>query len=112
MLETETTFGAWLRHQRRQTDLTQTELASRIGYSVVTIRKLERDELRAAKQLAERLAQWLLITHLRAELAATLPPDRFAAAWAQGTHLDLMATAADVVAELATVNGSDVHESM
>jgi len=59
MLETETSFGTWLRHQRRQLDLTQTALAARIGYSVVTIRKLERDELRPSKQLAERLAQFL-----------------------------------------------------
>jgi len=59
MLETEATFGAWLRHQRRQLDLTQTALAARIGYSVVTIRKLERDELRPSQQLAERLAQLL-----------------------------------------------------
>ena len=56
MQETETSFGTWLRHQRRQLDLTQTELAARVGYSVVTIRKLERDELRPSKQLAERLA--------------------------------------------------------
>lgn len=61
MLATETTFGAWLRHRRRQLDLTQTELAAHVGYSVVTIRKLERDELRPSKQLAERLAQYLQI---------------------------------------------------
>jgi predicted ATPase/DNA-binding XRE family transcriptional regulator len=58
-VERETTFGAWLRHRRRQMDLTQTELATRVGYSVVTIRKLERDELRPSKQLAERLAKSL-----------------------------------------------------
>ncbi len=62
MPETETTFGAWLRHQRRHLDLTQTELASRIGYSVVTIRKVERDELRPSKELAEQLAQFLAAT--------------------------------------------------
>jgi len=56
MPETETTFGAWLRHQRRQMDLTQTKLVSRIGYSVVTIRKPECEELRPSKHLAERLA--------------------------------------------------------
>jgi predicted ATPase/transcriptional regulator with XRE-family HTH domain len=61
MLETELTFGAWLRRQRRQLDLTQLELAQRVGYSVVTIRKLERDELRPSKQLAEQLAQGLHI---------------------------------------------------
>ena len=81
MLETEATFGAWLRHQRRQLDLTQTELAARVGYSVVTIRKLERDELRPSKQLAERLAQQLNVavahrasTVALARMPATQPP--------------------------------------
>jgi transcriptional regulator with XRE-family HTH domain len=82
MLETETTFGTWLRQQRRHLDLTQTELASRVGYSVVTIRKLERDELRPSKQLAEQLAQFLaatpeqqagIVAFARADAAAVLP---------------------------------------
>jgi predicted ATPase/transcriptional regulator with XRE-family HTH domain len=58
-VETDLTFGMWLRNRRRQLDMTQTALAARIGYSVVTIRKLERDELRPSRQLAERLAQSL-----------------------------------------------------
>lgn len=53
------TFGAWLRKRRRQLDLTQEALATRVGYSVVTIRKAERDELRPSQQLALRLAQEL-----------------------------------------------------
>jgi len=40
-------------------DWTQAELAQRVGYSVATIRKLERDELRPSKHLAELLAQGL-----------------------------------------------------
>jgi predicted ATPase/DNA-binding XRE family transcriptional regulator len=40
-------------------DWTQAELAQRIGYSVATVRKLERDELRPSKHLAELLAQGL-----------------------------------------------------
>jgi predicted ATPase/transcriptional regulator with XRE-family HTH domain len=55
MNEGATTFGVWLRRQRRQFDLTQLELAQRMACSVVTVRKLERDELRPSKQLAERL---------------------------------------------------------
>jgi len=55
----ETTFGGWLRQQRRQLDWTQAALAQRVGYSVATIRKLERDELRPSKHLAELLAQAL-----------------------------------------------------
>jgi predicted ATPase/DNA-binding XRE family transcriptional regulator len=76
MPETATTFGAWLRHQRRQLDLTQTELAARIGYSVVTIRKLERDELRPSKQLAEQLAQHLgiAVTHRAGVVAFARTP--------------------------------------
>lgn len=60
-VETELTFAAWLRQRRRLLDLTQTALAERVGYSVVTIRKLERDELRPSKQLADRLVQSLEI---------------------------------------------------
>ncbi len=58
-MTTETTFGGWLRQQRRRLDWTQVELAQRVGYSVATIRKLEREELRPSKQLAELLAQVL-----------------------------------------------------
>lgn len=57
MNEQATTFGAWLRRQRLQMDLTQLELAARLACSVATVRKLERDELRPSKQLAERLVQ-------------------------------------------------------
>src|SRR5262245_37032269 len=60
-METEPTFGVWLRQQRRRLDLTQAELAQRIGYSVATIRKLERDELRPSRPLAEALAGALQI---------------------------------------------------
>ena len=58
-MTTETTFGVWLRQQRRRLDWTQVELAQQVGYSVATIRKLERDELRPSKHLAELLAQAL-----------------------------------------------------
>lgn len=57
MNEKATTFGVWLRQQRLQRDLTQMELAQRVACAVVTVRKLERDELRPSKQLAERLVQ-------------------------------------------------------
>ncbi len=49
-------FGRWLRHQRRALDLTQDELARQVGCAPITIRKLEGDEMRPSKQLAESLA--------------------------------------------------------
>jgi predicted ATPase/transcriptional regulator with XRE-family HTH domain len=55
------TFGAWLRRRRKALDLTQDALAQRVGYSVVSIRKLESDEQRPSRQLAERLATTLQI---------------------------------------------------
>src|SRR6476661_10855417 len=86
-METEPTFGVWLRQQRRRLDWTQAELAQRVGYSVATIRKLERDELRPSKRLTELLAQALevavtqhtsLVTFARAtptpDVAADPPP--------------------------------------
>lgn len=61
MNEQATTFGVWLRRQRLQLDLTQMELAQRVACSVVTVRKLERDELRPSKQLTVRLLHTLNI---------------------------------------------------
>lgn len=52
-------FGLWLRLRRRGLDLTQTELADRVGCSESTIRKIEADVLRPSRHMAQRLAQCL-----------------------------------------------------
>jgi predicted ATPase/DNA-binding XRE family transcriptional regulator len=52
-------FGQWLRHRRRELDLTQDALARQVGCARVTIRKLEADEIRPSRQLAELLATQL-----------------------------------------------------
>jgi predicted ATPase/transcriptional regulator with XRE-family HTH domain len=49
-------FGQWLKQRRKSLDLTQGGLASEVGCSIVTIRKIEGDELRPSRQIAERLA--------------------------------------------------------
>ncbi|MDX1415769.1 MAG: AAA family ATPase [Candidatus Promineifilaceae bacterium] len=54
-------FGYWVRRRRKTLDLTQSTLAQRVGCSVVTIRKIERDERRPSRQMAELLADHLLI---------------------------------------------------
>lgn len=64
----EITFGQWLRWRRRALDLTQAELAARVPCAKGTIRRLEADDLRPSKPLAERLAEVLGVsTALRAE---------------------------------------------
>jgi predicted ATPase/class 3 adenylate cyclase/Tfp pilus assembly protein PilF len=60
-------FGKWLRHRRRGLDLTQEELARRVGCAPITIRKLEGDEMRPSKQLAEALSTPLGIPPNRRE---------------------------------------------
>src|SRR6266545_4422160 len=60
-MDDQPSFGRWLRHRRRMLDLTQDELAQRVGCSVVTIRKIETDERRPSRQIAERLAASLQI---------------------------------------------------
>jgi predicted ATPase/transcriptional regulator with XRE-family HTH domain len=54
-------FGSWLKYRRRVLGLTQAELARRVGYVAVTIRKIEADELRPSVQAAEMLAAALAI---------------------------------------------------
>ena len=55
-------FGYWVRRRRKALDVTQTTLARRVGCSVVMIRKIERDERRPSRQMAELLADHLLIS--------------------------------------------------
>ncbi len=54
-------FGQWLKRRRRALDMTQEELAQRVGCAEVTIYKIEADERRPSKQIARLLAQQLAI---------------------------------------------------
>lgn len=54
-------FGYWLRRRRKALDLTQEALAERVCCSGFTIRKIEADERRPSRPLAERLATALNI---------------------------------------------------
>ncbi|HET8670320.1 MAG TPA: helix-turn-helix transcriptional regulator, partial [Candidatus Saccharimonadales bacterium] len=78
-MEVETSFGRWLQRRRKALDLTQEELAQRVGCAAETIRKIEADVRRPSRQIAERLAESLEIPEsdraafvkaARAELAA------------------------------------------
>ena len=55
-------FGYWVRRRRKALDLTQEELARSVSCSRFAIRKIEADERRPSKRLAERLAEKLAIT--------------------------------------------------
>jgi len=57
----ENSFGEWLRQRRRSLDLTQEELARRVGCSAITLRKLEAEARRPSKQIVERLADVLTV---------------------------------------------------
>lgn len=57
----ETSFGTWVRRRRKALDLTQQDLAKRVGCSVSLIFKIEVDERRPSRQIAELLAEHLEI---------------------------------------------------
>jgi transcriptional regulator with XRE-family HTH domain len=67
-------FGYWLRRRRKALDLTQDALAESVSCSASAIRKVETDERRPSKRLAERLADRLGISP--AERAAFLEAAR------------------------------------
>ena len=54
-------FGYWLRRRRKALDLTQEALAQRVSCSGFSIRKIEADQRRPSRHLAERLAASLAI---------------------------------------------------
>src|SRR5262245_21142400 len=61
-METTSSFGYWIRRQRKALDLTQQALAERVGCSLAAIKKIEGDERRPSRQTAERIADALGIS--------------------------------------------------
>ena len=61
-------FGTWVRRRRKSMDLTQSELAQRLGCSVSLIFKIESDERRPSRQIAELLVKHLEIPEEQREL--------------------------------------------
>ncbi len=55
-------FGQWLKKKRRALDLTQNELAKRVGCATITIQKIEANQRRPSKQMAMLLAEQLGIS--------------------------------------------------
>ena len=60
-MERYVSFGEWLRRRRRALDLTRVELGDCAGYSVSALRKIEADERRPSRQMAELLAPCLQV---------------------------------------------------
>lgn len=62
------TFGEWLRHRRREMDLTQGDLGNKVGCAQVTIKKIEANTLRPSRQLAKLLIERLGVPPEKEEL--------------------------------------------
>ncbi len=82
-------FGDWVRYRRKLLDLTQSELAHHAGCSTAAIRKIEADERKPSRQLAELLRQALEISPeeqtVFLQMARGRLPESFAVQEAQPT---------------------------
>ena len=58
-MDTDISFGHWLERRRKALDLTREEFAQKVGCSASALRKIETDERRPSKQLAELIASVL-----------------------------------------------------
>lgn len=58
-METTSSFGYWIRRQRKALDLTQPALADQVGCSFAAIKKIEGDERKPSRQIAQRPADTL-----------------------------------------------------
>ncbi|MDQ5824123.1 MAG: tetratricopeptide repeat protein [Chloroflexota bacterium] len=54
-MDASVSFGQWIKQRRKLLDLTQDALARQAGCAVVTLRKIEADEMRPSRQMAENL---------------------------------------------------------
>ncbi len=52
-------FGSWMKLRRRALDMTQLELAAKVGCAEITLQKIETGSRRPSRQMAERLAEEL-----------------------------------------------------
>src|SRR4026208_477347 len=68
MTRQEISFGLWLRKRRKALDITQHELAQKVGCSDSLIFKIESDERRPSRQIAELLSEHLEISTEQREL--------------------------------------------
>ena len=59
MSEDVITLGTWLSQRRKSLDLTQLDLARRLGCSESTIKKIEEGKRRPSKQVAQLLGEFL-----------------------------------------------------
>src|SRR5512139_1737298 len=57
----EVSLGYWIRRRRKSLDLTQKQLAERVGCATATIVKIEADERRPSRETAQLLAEQLEI---------------------------------------------------
>ena len=67
-IEEPLSFGYWIRRRRKALDWTQAELGRRVGASAATIRKIEADERRPSRELAELLAVHLVVPDAEREV--------------------------------------------
>lgn len=82
-MEHDASFGHWLTVRRQAVRLQRTELAARLGCAAITLQKIELDERRPSRQLAERRADQLAIPAQDREIfirvaRGELPVDRLA----------------------------------
>ncbi len=103
-------FGRWLRELRRARDLTQDELARQVGCALITIKKIEADDRRPSRQIAERMLRVLTIPPDEQSMfmcrARSTPPIDARPAHALPTALDLDALLGQ------TVKGYELHECL
>jgi tetratricopeptide (TPR) repeat protein/transcriptional regulator with XRE-family HTH domain len=60
--------GYWIKRRRKSLDLTQADLANRVGCALITIAKIEADERRPSREMAQLLARHLQVAPPQAEL--------------------------------------------
>ena len=80
-------FGTWVQQRRLALDLTRPALAQRVHCSPSTIKKIERDERRPSRPMAELLAEHLLIPACDRTHFLAMADGRFVATPLAAPHL-------------------------
>lgn len=114
-MDVQDSFGQWVKERRKELDLTQEELAGLVSCSPVTIRKIEANQRRPSKQMADGLARALQVDTLNdkqflAEARRITPhPPSFPDARISLPGIWLVKRPAEIAAVCSLLRQPDIH---
>jgi predicted ATPase/DNA-binding XRE family transcriptional regulator len=108
-MEARDSFGYWVRRRRKALDLTQEDLAQRVGCALITLRKIEADERRPSPQMANRLADCLVLPEVDRPRFLNAAVGRRTIAWLEASAISVTRLPGNLPAAMTLLIGREIE---